>query len=98
MNLSEYASYDAVGLAPGIRWEEWVRDACAVAPSGQVFNIAGVPAISLPLGMDEHGIHIGVTFSSKMGNDALLLQLAAQLETAAPWSSRKPYYYAGLQR
>lgn len=85
------------GHAPGIRWEEWVRDACAVAPSGQVFNIAGVPAISLPLGMDEHGIPIGVTFSSKMGNDALLLQLAAQLETAAPWSSRKPYYYAGLQ-
>jgi amidase len=83
------------GHAPGIQWEDWVRDACAAAPFGQVFNIAGVPAISLPMGIDEHGIPVGVTFSTKMGNDALLLQLAAQLEMAAPWSGRTPLHYAG---
>ncbi|SEW39383.1 amidase [Chitinophaga arvensicola] len=85
------------GHAAGIRWADWVREACAAAPFGQVFNIAGVPAISLPMGFDEHGIPVGVTFSSRMGNDALLLQLAAQLEKAAPWSGRTPLLYAGRQ-
>lgn len=83
------------GNAADIDWHSWVQEVCAVAPFGQVFNIAGVPAISLPLGMGDNGLPVGITFSAKTGNDALLLRLAAQLEAAAPWSGRKPAVYAG---
>lgn len=73
------------GNAGNIRWEDWVAQSCAVAPFGQVFNIAGVPAISLPLTISKSGLPIGITFSAKMGADAVLLALAAQLEANCGW-------------
>ena len=51
-------------------------------------NAAGTPAISLPLGHDEAtGLPIGMMFGAAAGNDALLVELALQLEEAAPWRS-----------
>jgi amidase len=51
-------------------------------------NAAGTPAISLPLGYDAAtGLPIGMMFGAAAGNDALLVQLALQLEEAAPWRS-----------
>jgi amidase len=38
---------------------------------------------------------VGMMFSAAYGNDALLLQLAGQLENAAPWRNRRPPLYAG---
>jgi amidase len=84
------------GNAPGIHWQQWVQESCAVAPFGQVFNIAGVPAISLPLGMTKNGMPVGVTFSARMGGETTLFKLAAQLEAASPWSGRKPPVYVGM--
>jgi amidase len=60
---------------------EWM----AFAP---LANAAGTPAISLPLGMDDlTGLPVGMMFGAAAGNEALLLQLALQLEQAAPWPS-----------
>jgi len=53
-------------------------------------NIAGAPAISLPLGWSSGGLPIGVHFASAKGQERRLLELAYELERAQPWASRKP--------
>ena len=45
-------------------------------------NLCGIPAISLPLAMQETGLPLGIQAQAKQANDGLLLQLAAQLERA----------------
>ena len=54
------------------------------------FNCTGQPAISLPLGMDSHGLPIGVQLVGPPRGEAVILGLAAQLEQARPWSGRRP--------
>jgi amidase len=51
-------------------------------------NITGWAAISLPLGTTSSGLPIGVQLMSP--EETILLQLAAQLESAAPWAGRRP--------
>jgi len=45
-------------------------------------NLCGIPAISLPLAENEHGLPLGIHAVAKQANDGLLLQLAAQIERA----------------
>lgn len=56
-------------------------------------NLTGQPAISLPLAM-AGDLPIGVQCMAPMGDEATLLQLAAQLEQAMPWSARRPALHA----
>jgi amidase len=51
-------------------------------------NVTGWAAISLPLGGTSEGLPIGVQLMAP--DETILLQLAAQLETAAPWLHRRP--------
>jgi amidase len=44
----------------------------------------------LPLHQNSQGLPIGVMLTANWGEDALLLQLARQLETAYPWPRRAP--------
>ncbi|MGV6876294.1 amidase [Pseudochelatococcus sp. B33] len=75
----------------------WVRRVLDHAPFSGLFNMSGTPAISLPLNQDPHsGLPIGMQFAARFGAEDILLQLAAQLEAAAPWSGRKPPYSADL--
>lgn len=49
-------------------------------------NATGAPSISLPLGHDMvNDLPIGMMFGANLGEDALLLDLAFQLEEAQPW-------------
>ena len=54
-----------------------------------LFNITGGPAASLPLYWDD-GLPIGVQIASRLGEEALLVRLASQLEAARPWHQRRP--------
>ncbi|HEX2286147.1 MAG TPA: amidase [Mycobacterium sp.] len=51
-------------------------------------NVTGWAAISLPLGVTSDGLPIGVQLMAP--EETILLQLAAQLEMAAPWADRWP--------
>jgi amidase len=59
-------------------------------PNTQPFNVAGLPAASIPLGWSDDGLPIGLQFAAKMGEEGLLLRLAAQIEQARPWKDRVP--------
>ena len=54
------------------------------------FNPTGQPAISIPLHWTPSGFPVGVQLVARVGREDLLLQVAAQLEAAAPWSQRWP--------
>ncbi|MEZ5959489.1 MAG: amidase [Hyphomonadaceae bacterium] len=58
-------------------------------------NIAGAPAMSVPLGMSSGGLPIGIHFSAAKGQEKRLLELAYELEQAQPWADRKPGVRAG---
>lgn len=49
-------------------------------------NASGQPAISLPLGQTDDGRPIGVMLSARRGQERLLLELAFELEAAAPFA------------
>jgi amidase len=57
-------------------------------------NAAGAPAMSVPLAWNAAGLPIGIHFTAAKGEDALLYQLAFQLEAARPWAKRKPPTHA----
>lgn len=58
-------------------------------------NAAGAPAMSVPLSMSSGGMPIGAHFSSAKGQERRLLELAYELEQAAPWAARRPRVNAG---
>lgn len=57
-------------------------------------NAFGGPAISLPLHWTPDGLPIGVQFASRLGDERTLLELAFELERAAPWAERRPEIWA----
>lgn len=81
-----------VPLKPAIRvaLAQLAADNFEKTPNTQIFNQTGQPAMSLPLHRSPSGLPIGVQFSAAFGDEATLLRLAAQLESAAPWIDRRP--------
>ena len=59
-------------------------------PNTQIFNQTGQPAISLPMYQAPGGLPIGIQLAARMGEEATLLRVAAQLEAARPWIGRVP--------
>jgi amidase len=58
--------------------------------AGVIANITGNPAMSVPLYWNGDGLPIGSHFLAPFGDEATLLRVAAQLETAQPWADRWP--------
>ena len=72
-------------------WEQFDR-AARFTPFTAAFNVTGQPAISVPLHWTDEGLPIGVQLVGPPLGDALLVRVAAQLETARPWAARRPPY------
>lgn len=54
------------------------------------WNLVGRPALMLPAGLDDDGLPMGIQLGGRPSDEALLLSLAAQLETALDWDGRRP--------
>jgi amidase len=59
-------------------------------PFTAAYNVTGQPAINLPLYWNEAGLPIGVMLVGRPAGEAALLSLAAQVESARPWTHRHP--------
>ncbi|MET8707259.1 amidase [Streptomyces californicus] len=77
----------------GLGWIDTVFDR---APFTMPFNMAGTPAMSVPLTADAGtGLPIGMQFAAGHGLEGRLFRLAGQVEQASPWAGRIPAVWAG---
>jgi amidase len=60
-----------------------------------IHNVAGTPAMSVPLGMSKDGLPIGSQFAAAKGGEGLLYALAYELEAAQPWIGKHALTFAG---
>ena len=57
-------------------------------PWTAIYNVLGLPAVSVPLHWSGEGLPIGVMLAARMGDEGTLISLSAQLEEARPWKDR----------
>ncbi|HUV32671.1 MAG TPA: amidase [Devosiaceae bacterium] len=67
----------------------------ALAPNAALANVAGVPALVLPVVIGDGELPVGVQLTGKIGTDRMLLALGARFEAVLP-RPRFPYPIAGL--
>lgn len=60
------------------------------SPYAPLANLTGCPAISIPFGLSTDGLPIGMQLMAPQGGEAVLLQVAAQLEAVHPWPRYAP--------
>jgi amidase len=62
----------------------------ARVPFQAMFNVTGQPAAVVPWGLDGNGIPTSIQLAGRPFDEATLLALGAQLESARPWARRRP--------
>ncbi|MEO8157518.1 MAG: amidase [Betaproteobacteria bacterium] len=70
--------------------DEYWRRVFNFSPFTVWFNLTGQPALMLPLDQSAGGLPLAVQLVGRFGDEATLIRLGAQLESARPWFGRKP--------
>jgi amidase len=70
-------------------WDHYRRSG-HFTPYTAIFNVTGLPAISLPLFETEDGLPIAIQLGAGPLREDVLLAVGAQLEQARPWAARTP--------
>ena len=89
--LSPVTGYPAppIGfLGPDVEFRTHLVRLIQFASMTPVQNVSGAPAMSLPLGRSAEGRPIGVHLAAPFGHERRLLEVALELEQAAPWPVR----------
>ena len=82
-------------LSPTRPPAEIMADMMRLVAYTPVQNMAGGAAMSVPIMQATNGLPLGMHFAGRRGDDARLLDLAFQLEAAAPWAQRLPPIWFG---
>jgi amidase len=59
-------------------------------PYQEVFNVTGQPAAVVPWGLDDDRVPLSVQLVGRPSDEATLLSLSGQIESARPWAQRRP--------
>lgn len=100
--ISQFSSFDAV-LTPSLAltprpvgWydaedaERNFEQQVQYTPWTSFVNVAGLPAITLPVAQTESGLPMGVQLIGRPGREDVLLSIGAQLERRLRWQHRHP--------
>ena len=83
------AAFPADRLQPA-HWPAHDWDWLSWAEFSYPFNMSGQPAASVPCGMTDDELPIGLQIVGARGSDSLVLKAAAWLEKARPWAHQTP--------
>jgi amidase len=100
--ITAFAPYDAV-LTPSLAltprpvgWydaedgERNFAQQVQFTPFTSMVNVAGLPAITLPVSVTPDGLPMGVQLIGRPGREDVLLAIGAQLERRLGWQKRHP--------
>jgi amidase len=73
-------------------WPVNVAASIRYAPYAAPWNIAGLPALTVPVGLRPDGLPVAVQLVGPPGSERLLLAVAGQFELNAPWQRHAPGY------
>lgn len=104
--IEQFSGYDAV-LTPALGQsprpvgfydledpDESFRQQVLYSPWTSFVNVAGLPAVSLPVSVDEQGLPSAIQLIGRPGDEPTLLRLGAQLEDRIRWQERTPPGFA----
>jgi aspartyl-tRNA(Asn)/glutamyl-tRNA(Gln) amidotransferase subunit A len=69
-----------VSREPHLAWNRFVA----------MFNLTGMPAISVPCGFDRDGLPMGLQLAGRPFDEATVLRAAFAYERGTPWHERRP--------
>jgi amidase len=59
-------------------------------PFFEIWNLTGQPAAAVPWGLDRNGVPLSIQLVGRPSDEATLISLSAQIESARPWAARRP--------
>ncbi|GAA5195219.1 amidase [Rugosimonospora acidiphila] len=71
-------------------WRSNLLTSVRYAPFAAPWNLAGLPAVVVPMGVRPDGLPVAVQLVGPPGSELTLLGLAGQLEQASPWLRHAP--------
>jgi amidase len=77
-------------IGPNVAFDTLVERLTEYVGYTTLHNVAGAPAMSVPLNWTPGGLPVGTMFAARVGQEGLLFQLAYQLEAARPWADKAP--------